>query len=115
MQNGTMRADHLNRYQEFGDWLRGCYSVPIVSSNGPGTTLKLKVPGNAQIDRVVIEEDLIAGERLRAYTVTVDGQNIASGSSIGHKRIAMLSTVVEGKDVIIDATGLDGANLKKVS
>merc|ERR1712060_204393 len=115
MPNGTMRADHLKRYQEFGDWLRGCYSVPIVSSNGSNATAKLKIPAGLPVDRVVIEEDLSAGELLRAYSVTVDGVSVANGSSIGHKRIALLNGVVTGKELIVTATGLTNAKLKRVS
>merc|ERR1712228_54582 len=48
MPNGTMREDHLKRYEEFGDWLRACYGSPVVAVKSPsGSEATLVIPEGA--------------------------------------------------------------------
>lgn len=115
MPSGMMRKDHLKRYQELGDWLRNCYSVPVATANIAGRTATLQLPSGTQIDRVVIEEDLSAGERVNSYTIAVDGVQVANGSSVGHKRIVLLSEAVQGHQVVVKASGAENATLNGVS
>jgi hypothetical protein len=102
-QDGDMRADHLQRYEEYGDWLRGCYSVPVASV-GPvaaGEAALLSLPEGSQFDRLVIQEDLTKGEFVRSYKVALDGTDLASGSSVGHKRIVLLNDTMSGQELSV--------------
>ena len=107
-------SDHLTRYQEFGDWLQSCYAVPIASAGnqtvaqGGNVSLSVASAGGAgggamgaTIDRVVIMEDQTRGERVRAWSVsvvtpTLTSTVVASGTSVGHKRIAIFDKPVSG-------------------
>jgi alpha-L-fucosidase len=102
-QDGDIRADHLQRYEEYGDWLRGCYSVPVASV-GPvvaGEAALLSLPEGSQFDRLVIQEDLSKGEFVRSYKVALDGTDLASGSSVGHKRIVLLNNTMSGQELSV--------------
>merc|ERR1712048_663806 len=116
-QDGTMRQDHLQRYQEFGNWLSDCYAAPVVAVDAPlGTTAVLKIPADAEVDRIVIEENLIAGEHILSYNVTLDGQLVTNGTSVGHKRIDFLEGgSLKGTELILTVDGYDGASLARVA
>jgi hypothetical protein len=94
---GTLRADHIARYAELGDWLRECYSTPIAESTVlVGKTMSFTVPAGHAVDRVVLKEDLSKGQRVRSFTVTAKvsvaySQTVANGTSIGNKFIALLN------------------------
>merc|ERR1712039_792700 len=75
----------------------------------------LQLPVNAEVDRVVIEEDLSKGERVNAYAISVDGTQVANGQSVGHKRIALLDKPRTGHTLVVNASGADNAKLKRVS
>jgi len=104
---GTMREDHLQRYQEFGDWLRACYGAPVATVSSPaGSRVTLTIPENAEIDRIVIEEDQTEGERITTYSVSLDGMEVARGESVGNKRIHLFNTsAVKGRRLVLEASG----------
>lgn len=105
-RTGNIDPTHAARYQEFGAWIRGCYGVAAADS-GAGysnaTIVEITVAGEADsavIDRVAVMEDLSAGQRITAYKVEViyavneaadDWQPFSWGTSVGHKRIDVLS------------------------
>lgn len=96
-QTGTVPAEHVQRYQEFGDWIRGCYGSAVVEVAKPkGSLVELTIPAGADVDRVVIMEDQTNGQAIRAYEVSVDGTLLGSGESVGHKRIQLLNKTVTG-------------------
>jgi len=91
-RSGLVDEAHAERYKEFGDWIRACYGTPVVSTAVTGTYAELETPpGSPQIDRVMLQEDLASGQRVRAYRVEYLLQGkwtlFSSGRSIGHKRI----------------------------
>ena len=93
------------RAAELGQWIRSCYGdanrLASTSANG-SAPLVLELPEAATtFDRVVIQEDLAAGQRVRRYKVeyrAASGQpwlNFAIGQAIGHKRIDLAPTAVK--------------------
>eukprot|EP01059_Diplonema_ambulator_P010758 TRINITY_DN20796_c0_g1_i1.p1 TRINITY_DN20796_c0_g1~~TRINITY_DN20796_c0_g1_i1.p1 ORF type:complete len:540 (+),score=167.42 TRINITY_DN20796_c0_g1_i1:68-1687(+) len=104
-QTGALPEAHVQRYQEFGDWLRACYSTPVVEAVAPqGGTVTLQIPSGAEVDRVVIMEDQTNGQAIRGYEVSVDGAAMGSGSSVGHKRIQFLSKRTTGTTFVLNVT-----------
>ena len=91
LRTGLIPDDQAQRAKEFGDWIRACYAVPVASVAGNGTQLELPLPHGASIDRIVIQEEIVLGQRIRAYTVEAKmgaaWQPFSSGTSVGHKRI----------------------------
>merc|ERR1711862_948894 len=106
-QEGAMREDHLQRYQEFGDWLRACYDSPVATVATPeGQTATLTIPDGADIDRIVIEEDQTEGERITSYAVSLDGVQVAAGQSVGNKRIHLFDAGAQkGRKLVLEVTG----------
>merc|ERR1712166_1601456 len=102
LRNGLIPDDQVTRARELGDWISSCYGAPIVSTSRTTAssailTLDLThgVPSNMTkyFDRVVIQEDLSQGQRIRSYNVEYrqgsgsEWTNFSSGTSVGHKRI----------------------------
>lgn len=79
------------RTAEFGAEIERLYATPAASVSGEGSELSVQPSAPITIDRVVIQEDITKGERVRTYTVEglVAGvwKPLARGTAIGHKRI----------------------------
>lgn len=105
-RTGNIDPTHAARYAEFGDWIRSCYGTPVASSPWATTnSVVLDVPTTeaaAVVDRVAIQEDIAQGQRITQFTVEYQAQGtpewslFATGSAVGHKRIALATASVNG-------------------
>jgi hypothetical protein len=72
---------------------------------GAGWTYRLTVAGGVLFDRVQLQEDTISGQRIRNYTVTVDGAAVATGEAVGTKQILLLGSnqtaITGGSSVVL--------------
>lgn len=120
-RSGLIPARHAARYKELGDFIRSCYGSPItqqVFNNTTDNGVALAFGHPTSIDRVVLMEDQVNGQVIRAYEIyakIVDAQEengtldvpwslVSSGSSVGHKRIDLLSEAITVTDVVVNAT-----------
>eukprot|EP01062_Namystynia_karyoxenos_P053457 TRINITY_DN4328_c0_g1_i1.p1 TRINITY_DN4328_c0_g1~~TRINITY_DN4328_c0_g1_i1.p1 ORF type:complete len:631 (+),score=193.04 TRINITY_DN4328_c0_g1_i1:57-1895(+) len=98
--DGVVDDKAMQRYKEFGDWIRQCYGPgQEINQTGPGGggSYRLELhnathPGaGVAVDRVVIQEDQTRGETILSYVVqalTPAGWvAVAAGKSVGNKRI----------------------------
>jgi hypothetical protein len=135
-QVGDIRADHLERYKEFGSWIRACYAKPVAQAanasacpgaagcgggaGGGGPTATLTVPAGVAVDRAVLMEEQRLGQLIRGYEILTRPAGAAgagtaaagaawavaaTGSSVGHKRIAFF----DKGSVVAGPTGLEVA------
>jgi hypothetical protein len=74
-----------SRYAQLGGWIRACYGTPLASTNSSSSSssssssrlatdtaqqpLVLTLPTPALLDRVIIQEQLQLGQRVRNFTV----------------------------------------------
>lgn len=81
---------------EFGAALEARYGTPIVQLTDPaplaeGETLSLNLGAATRVEEVLLEEDLHFGQRVTAYAIEAqvagNWQTVASGSTIGRRRI----------------------------
>jgi alpha-L-fucosidase len=111
-RDGLVDPAHEVRYKEFGNWVSSCYGpAPSFNSqavasvkgqqlagNGTNGQQVLHLGASTTIDRVMIQEDIAHGQRIRQYTVAaqVGGawRNVSSGQSVGNKRIDLLAAPV---------------------
>eukprot|EP00036_Acanthoecidae_sp_10tr_P006180 CAMPEP_0182943884 /NCGR_PEP_ID=MMETSP0105_2-20130417/53104_1 /TAXON_ID=81532 ORGANISM="Acanthoeca-like sp., Strain 10tr" /NCGR_SAMPLE_ID=MMETSP0105_2 /ASSEMBLY_ACC=CAM_ASM_000205 /LENGTH=436 /DNA_ID=CAMNT_0025083771 /DNA_START=45 /DNA_END=1352 /DNA_ORIENTATION=+ len=116
-RSGLVDPAHAESYAEFGKWIQCQYGGPpgfntqYVNATGPTTiagnsssgtsmagVLELQLSPAASIDRIMIQEDLTYGQRVRSYTVEalVAGKwgPVSSGKSIGNKRIDLFEKEV---------------------
>ena len=94
---GLMPEPDVQRLREFGDEIKKRFSTPLAATSGRGTKVDIKLAKSQRMNKLVIQEDIVEGERIREYKVEalVDGKwkTVASGQSIGHKWIHMIEEV----------------------
>ena len=109
-RQGLVEPTHAKQYAALGAWIRACYGTPLAATNGSlggdqltlslGTTAAQQQQQQQQprlVDRVVIQEQLELGQRIRNFTVEAQQAPggpwlpFGSGESVGHKRILLLT------------------------
>eukprot|EP01064_Diplonema_japonicum_P023838 TRINITY_DN3427_c0_g1_i1.p1 TRINITY_DN3427_c0_g1~~TRINITY_DN3427_c0_g1_i1.p1 ORF type:complete len:560 (+),score=179.98 TRINITY_DN3427_c0_g1_i1:64-1680(+) len=109
-QTGTLLPAHVQRYQEFGSWLRACYDDAVVQVANKTGMFSVTVPQGAAFDRIVIKEDQTKGQLVRGYTVAINGKVEVTETAIGHKRIVLLGKYVQGPATVTFNVTLSAAN-----
>lgn len=121
-RDGLVEPAHAARYKEFGDWIHSCYDKPVAETSVNGTSVELAMPpGSPAVDRIILQEDLTKGQRVRGYRVEyiVGGKwtTFSSGHSIGNKRIDLGEWIsgswTKFRLVITDLVGTDGPYITK--
>ena len=92
---GLLPDVDVKRIKEFGDEVKARFGTPIASTSTVGHKAKLKLNQPQTIKHIVVQEDLIYGERIRKYHV--EGRNkrgkwqtVSQGSCVGHKHIVKI-------------------------
>lgn len=101
-KTGNVHPSHAKAYKSLGDWSRACYGTPLAGTSGSGTEFNVSLPGGAAavVDRFIVQEDQTYGQRIRAFSIQALGDDgswtdMASGSSVGQKRIALAPSPVK--------------------
>nr|MDO8117106.1 alpha-L-fucosidase [Candidatus Sigynarchaeota archaeon] len=99
---GLVPEADVQALQAFGDLIRQRFASPIAETQGDGNEVVLSLPAPAEVNHVVLMEDITKGHRVRGYVIEglVPGGSwvpLARGSSIGHKRIEIFEPVVVEK------------------
>lgn len=106
-RTGQLAPTHVARYAQLGAWIKSCYGAPLASVAPPAgaTSAVLTLGASAvSVDRVMLQEDLTAGQRVYGYAVDFDAgdgvwQPFSAGLSIGNKRIDVLGAPVSATRV----------------
>ena len=89
--SGHIAAVDAARAKEFGDEVRRRFGRSAGETRGQGDEVVLRLAAPADVDHVVMEEDLRGGERIREYRLEGYANGrwglLGAGTSIGHKRI----------------------------
>lgn len=84
---------------------------PLATTAGRGRTVELDFKRSLEIDHVVVQEDLAAGERVLQYVVEAETEagwvKVGSGQSLGHKRIFKFAPVAATRVRLVVAEGWD--------
>jgi alpha-L-fucosidase len=88
----------MRLYADFGKEIRRRFGQPLGEAKGHGDRIELKLPRAERFDHVVVQEDIVQGERVREYVIEAlatggEWRQVAAGQSIGHKWIHRISPV----------------------
>jgi len=111
---GSIPADQMAVLQAFGDYARECHgaAAALARVNGTGMSISVSFPF-ANVNRVILQEDLSFGQLVQGFTVEVlpaggyspKAVPVAVGSSIGHKRILYFASgAIYAQRVTVTAT-----------
>jgi len=100
--SGLVPAADAARLAELGDAVSRRFARTVGRTvgrtAGSGDLVELVFPEPTALDHVIIQEDIRHGERIREYgvvAVTAAGEQVvASGTSVGHKRIHRVDPIV---------------------
>ncbi len=116
--SGRMPEPDIIRLKEFGDEIQRRFSNPFFEISGNGDTLQLDLSEISHVNQIVLQEEITAGERVRAYIIQAysDGKwaTIVSGSCVGHKKIDAFDEITTDKVRIIATEFLDTPLWKSV-
>jgi alpha-L-fucosidase len=103
-RTGAIPTADAARAAEFGAEIRRQFAAPAAQSSGPGPQLLATLPSPLAVRNIVIMEDLATGEHIRAWSLEglAPGgawRPLATGESIGHKRIVYLPRPLELSEV----------------
>jgi alpha-L-fucosidase len=90
--DGAIPEGDVQVYRAFGAEIKRRFDRPLAKTAGVGEMVELDLDGLKRVNQYWIMEDLRGGHRIRAYTLegrTADGnwKSLATGISVGHKRI----------------------------
>ena len=112
-RRGLVPDNDVAKFRAFGDAVKACYGKPVAATSEgkllrhAGDFIELKL-GVGQIDRVWIREDLTAGQKAQAFRVLAQTQSgwteVANGTSVGRKRIAVFANQVDALAVRVAVT-----------
>jgi alpha-L-fucosidase len=109
--DGLMPEPDVKRLKEFGDEIKRRFSDPVAITSGTGEKISLKLPKRQKINQAVVMENIVRGERIRAFVLegkTKKGwQIIFKGSCVGHKFIHRFEEI-EVDEVRLKVTGSKG-------
>lgn len=112
-RTGNIDPMHAQRYREFGDWIQSCYGT-VVATTGWSVTdsMILEIPSSAAaVDRIAIQEDIAQGQRITEFVVEYQSSDtsswlpFASGTAVGHKRIAIATVTGQVSRLRLNITG----------
>eukprot|EP00698_Gefionella_okellyi_P025619 TRINITY_DN9444_c0_g1_i2.p1 TRINITY_DN9444_c0_g1~~TRINITY_DN9444_c0_g1_i2.p1 ORF type:complete len:328 (-),score=60.50 TRINITY_DN9444_c0_g1_i2:126-1109(-) len=96
---GTLPATHIAAYEFLGNYVAQCYGKPLAQTSFTGLNSTLRV--DASIDRVVLREDQQYGQRVRSFSVAVNGKVVYTAESVGNRHIALLAERVAASTVSV--------------
>ncbi|MBX2817002.1 MAG: alpha-L-fucosidase [Saprospiraceae bacterium] len=98
---GLLPAPDVQRLKEWGAEIDRRFGTPLASTQGVGEELFLDLKQPTLVRDIVLQEEISAGERVRAYAVHAQWegqwQEIARGTCIGHKRIQEVEHITTSK------------------
>ncbi len=94
-RSGLIPEADAKRAAEFGAEIKRRYGVPTIDTSGSGPVHTLTLSAPAELDRVIISEDITKGERIRKYVIeaqapgaaATEWKQLAAGTAVGAKRI----------------------------
>ena len=81
-----------------GDWIKLCYDKPINKTinniiNNKNEFILVEInDDNIIFDRFMIQEDLSKGQRIRKFTININGNNMIENTAVGQKKIVFLKS-----------------------
>ena len=98
-RDGLVEDTHAVVYKQLGAWVRACYGSPLATSSGAGDEFVLHLRKGDVFDRFQLVEDIVTGQRIRNYTITMsDGgskMTLVNGDAVGQKRIHLLCVTLD--------------------
>jgi alpha-L-fucosidase len=107
---GLVEDRSMERYSEFGSWIKACFGRAVISSSGKGDIVRLiSAAGQPfRFDKLVIQEDQSNGASVTDFSIYNPIYNgttpIFSGQSIGNKLIVTFENTLFAHYLVLNIT-----------
>jgi len=102
------------QFSQFGELLRNTFDTPVARLvNSREEVMELTVPADKTGKYLVMRENIVEGQRIRGFTVYVNGEEFYTGECIGHKRILKLEGIT-GTVTVKITKAMDGWNMRDI-
>jgi alpha-L-fucosidase len=106
-RSGLIPEADAKRSAEFGAAIKRRYQTAAIETSGHGKDISSQPVSTVTIDRIMLQEDIQRGQRVRKYTVEglrdAKWTTLSTGTSIGHKKIdAIAPTKIDAVRVRIE-------------
>ncbi len=95
--SGRLPEPDVKRLKEWGVEIQRRFGLPIAATSGRGSELLLEINESKRVTRIILQEDIRKGERVRRYVLEaqVNGEwrEVGEGTCIGHKRIQEIAPI----------------------
>ncbi|XOV94486.1 MAG: alpha-L-fucosidase [Bacteroidota bacterium] len=116
---GLLPEPDVQRLKEWGEAIKTENGIPIAQTSGQGKSITLKLEKAESINQIILQEDILMGERVRKYRIEawVKGRwtEVANGECIGHKRIQIIDPVRTDKMRLIITESVSSPLIKMFS
>ncbi len=86
------------QFRAFGETIRETFGTPLAILEHPDITNgDITIPAADRAKYLVLRETIAEGQRIRAFTVLADGEEIYASNCVGHKRILPLEPLLGGR------------------
>ena len=113
-KTGVVDLEAVDLYGQYGDWISGCFSKPLLQTSGTGTVFYLNSDTPVTFNQVVISEDQTNGEAITEFVVAavLPGgiKNILKGQSVGNKFIRPVNPVSTTNLMLIISSSLSSSD-----
>jgi len=93
---GLIPGSHRELYKKFGQEIKQRFSKPLKQTSGEGESLEMVFKKPAEINHVILQEDIGKGQRVLSYVIESYNQNkwikLVEGTSVGNKKIDHFNT-----------------------
>lgn len=116
-RRGRLDEADVERVRELAEALQQRFGDPVeaVLETGGAGAVRAQLPAGTTFDHVEIHEALEEGQRVAAHRVLLeDGTVLATGGSIGVRRIHRLETPVQSDSLVVEVDG-PGAVIESVA
>ena len=117
--DGLMPESDVKRLAEWGVEIRRKYGTPLATNSGVGYKIEINLKKPQRVDRVIIQEEIAFGERIRKYRIEAKVKGkwkvIGSGESVGNKRIQGVEAIQASKIRLIVEEALAEPRIKGFS
>ena len=116
-RTGTVDFEAADLYEQYGSWIAGCFSQPLLQASGEGTAFYLSSDTPVTFNHVVISEDQTYGEAVTEFFVAAtlsDGiVNVLSGQSVGNKFVRPVQPVTTTNVMLTITSSLSSPNITR--
>ena len=122
-REGLVDPTHADMYKKFGQWIKSCYGGPVsqVTSMPGKEQIILKIPSNANVDRLMLEEDISDGQMVREFVIYEKNPNVdfwsflyQNDAGIGNKKIVVLNSTISSDTIKIFITKSLSSNFGQI-